>query len=251
MKKYFLCIAALLLPAFAVAQQDQPAALPADTTAVNNVASLLQQTLEDSIAVLNGKITELSNLLTIRQDTIDRREQRIAQLEAQCSELLQQQGAYTQLSDIIFKQCLLYPLEGRYNKKQIQNSIQCLNELDIWENPLYKADCDVYRPMLLHYEQYNSELIALVTDILQLLQRKQELNPNYRFTQLEIDNYLVGKLQQLPYYPFYQKRNNPPYQSIIYLDDVVEKLLAMKDRPDTITPDALNAIIDKLTPKQN
>lgn len=223
MKKTFALIAACLLALGSMAQT-QPA--PDSITHSN----------QDSLRVLTDSLTRL--------------QQQVDMLQAKCDELQQQQEAYTHLSSVIFKQCLLYPLEARFSPKGVQEAITCLNELGIWDNPLYKADCDVYRPMLTNYGRYNSALMDIVEQTASRLQQKQQLMEGYVMTREEA-SWIAQDIRQMEYFRFYTQRNTPPYRSIIYLDETIDSLLSLIENPQNITVQALSNIIERLRPRQN
>lgn len=231
MKKILTIISACLLATSTMAQDaSTPPTNPSSPTSPTSPSS------PDSLQALT--------------DSIARMQQRISLLQAKCDELEQQQEALQHLSSVIYKQCLLYPLETRYSAKGIQEAITCLNELSIWDNPLYKADCDVYRPMLTNYARYNSSLMEIVEHYKNLLQQKQQLMESYRMTRGEA-SWIADDLRQMEYYQYYSRRNNPPYKSIIYLDDTIDSLINLIENPQNITVQALDSILERLRPRQN
>ena len=238
MKKSFL-LAALMLPTMALAQQPEP---QPDVQTVN---------MADEMALLNDSIVQLNSFIQTQLDTIAAKDQRIALLEMQCSEQQAQLHALDNLSATIYKQCLLYPLESRYNPQGLQEAIQCLNELNVWDNPLYKANCDVYRPMLTSYGRYNTQLIEMLEEFQQYLQRKEDaLGRQYQMNSME-EGEFMQTLRQLEYFRYYSRRNNPPYQSILYLDNIIDRLANIVSNHEGISVQTLGNIIDRLRPRQN
>ena len=207
--------------------------------------------MADEMALLSDSIAQLNEFIQMQLDSIAAKDQRIALLEMQCNEQQAQLHALDGLSATIYKQCLLYPLESRYSQQGLQEAIQCLNELNVWDNPLYKDNCDVYRPMLINYGRYNSQLIEMLEEFQQYLQRKEEaLGRQYQMNSME-EGELMQALRQQEYFRYYSRRNNPPYQSILYLDNVIDRIANLVSNHEGVSAQALGNIIERLRPRQN
>ena len=247
MRKICTTITACLMAIVAMAQTANP--VVPSTDSIPTVTDSIR-TVTDSTQALTDSIARLNAIIAANHDSLASKDRQIALLQAKCDEMEQQQGAMTQLSSVIFKQCLLYPLEARYSAKDIQDAITCLNELGIWDNPLYKADCDIYRPMLTSYGRFNSQIMAIVEQSLTRLQQKQQMVEGYRLTREEA-SWIADDIRQTDYYQYFARRNNPPYKSIVYLDENIENLLNLLNHPEDITIEALNKVLERLRPKQN
>lgn len=141
----------------------------------------------------------------------------------------------SQLDEVIYKQCLLYPLEAKYDKTSIEEAIRSINAIErLLETPSQKfKQCkDTYYPLLNKYNQYNEELIAGI-------KKHQEY--------IEATGWSIGdarrdrfknEIKELPYYKeCYINRNKPPYKSILYLDEVIDKYLKILDKTSNVQND--------------
>lgn len=155
---------------------------------------------------------------------------------------------------VLYKQCLLYPLEGRYNPTLIDdalNTISSFAKLGISSNE-FNTYRTTYEPLLTQYKQFNNDLIAHLQDFIGQIEKKQRLMGNDSFT-IEYESW-KAKLQALPYYKLYEKRNNPPYKSIIYLDNQIDEYLDLiRKAPKDVNAakKALQDIVKKLQPQQH
>ena len=146
----------------------------------------------------------------------------------------------------MLQQCLLYPLEVKHSDRLIREALTTLDRLQIKQRGLFQNEYDTYAPLLRQYKQYTA-------DVAKLLERGAK-----RFNQVgyEAKSAAAGSLQNdlktSTYYPLYQKRNQPPYRSIPYLDRVIDELLAMLDGKAPLTREYYGRLMERvgLTPEQ-
>lgn len=224
--------------------------------------------LNDSISKLNDSIGRLNNVIINirRSDSISnlkfsdisdslRKEITLMTInynkaKVKADSLNKRQEYIDLLSGIIFSQCLLYPLERAYNERYIKESLQCLTELHIWENPKYKDVCIVYKDLLEDYYHYNSEVMSFLmgwsdridTQVRKLGKEEWDVNA-------VTASAIKRELKQLSYYKFYERRNIEPYKSIVFLDDVVNDIEEMTDMPKSITRERFEELVRRMNPK--
>lgn len=156
------------------------------------------------------------------------------------------QAAVRRLDTLMYKQCLLYPLERPYEEGFVCEALTTLDRLQIKQRGLFQNEYDTYAPLLRQYKQYTA-------DVAKLLERGAK-----RFNQVgyEAKSAAAGSLQNdlktSTYYPLYQKRNQPPYRSIPYLDRAIDELLAMLDGKAPLTREYYGRLMERvgLTPEQ-
>lgn len=136
-------------------------------------------------------------------------------------DLNKQISAFGVLNEIIYKQCLLYPLEKPYDKELIDNSQKCLLNLKIGENPKYKNVYEVYFPLLALYSEYNNEVYSFLESQKQSFELKQwKLSESYKTMILEM-------IKSLKYYDLYKDKDQEPWRSILFLDGIIDDFTFM------------------------
>lgn len=172
---------------------------------------------------LNSKIDNLNskiNTLTSQKDSLEK---------------------YTTFfNETIFKQCLLYPLEGRYDSIFISECKQCLKDMKIQEShpELYNT----YYDLLNDYKKYNDQVKTFLVEQKRSVDLKGGLIGAFK-------DKAKQKLEELDYYKkFYLKRNTPPYKSIPYLDEVIYEFLSVLNS-NKLNGTNMQELIEKLEPK--
>ena len=148
----------------------------------------------------------------------------------------------TFFNETIFKQCLLYPLEGRYDSIFISECKQCLRDMKIQQShpELYNT----YYDLLNDYKKYNDQVKKFLDDQKRSVDLKGELIGAFKENAKQ-------KLKGLDYYKnFYLKRNTPPYKSIPYLDEVIDEFLSVLNS-NKLNGKNMQELIEKLEPKTN
>lgn len=165
-------------------------------------------------------LTEEKNTLKIQKDSLEK---------------------YTTFfNETIFKQCLLYPLEGRYDSIFISECKQCLKDMKIQEShpELYNT----YYDLLNDYKNYNDQVKTFLVEQKRSVDLKGGLIGAFK-------DKAKQKLEELDYYKkFYLKRNTPPYKSIPYLDEVIYEFLSVLNS-NKLNGTNMQELIEKLEPK--
>lgn len=275
--KKILIIIALLLPLTTWAQDDEKKKKKDEVARLKDELKAVKQEMKDTVSFFNDSIASLHGNIAHLNDSIARLDDQfndsIARLdkrhakelsvlndsikelnkswmeEAELREELaiklvaadKKLEALNALNDIIYRQCLLYPMEGRYNANVVDEAKQCLIGLGLWQNDDYK-DMKKYRDLLDNYGRYNEEIIGFMEGQANILKKKGWLLNN-----ITTDG-ILKDMEQLGYYRFYKDRNNGKYESIIYLDDVLDSYIKLISTNGTITEESYQKIIDDLKP---
>lgn len=212
------------------------AAAPTDAEAymkqmlVNENQSLKAEvkTLQEQVAALRaaaakGSAQGQSDSLRLAglQTKNDQLAEQLADLTARDKAL---RDSLTQLDRLLYKQCLLYPLEIACDPSFIektQSVVRTFKALSPELSDKFVRYDRVYTPLLQRYAVYTQGLLDFVNDDVRPLLKESggEISPAIR-TQLS------AKLKATPYYrECYVKRNTPPdFPSIPFLDKFVDKM---------------------------
>ena len=208
-----------------------------------------------------GSISDLNKLIELKTDTIthlndsigdliDMYEKNINTLKDSSNSLKKENSnlenktvAIASISNIVYKQCLLYPLERRYNKTFIDESIQALNVLGVKNNPKYKEVCDTYWDLLNEYSIYNQELLEFLQSQFESFSLKHWNIPDVA------RNGCKSEVSNLKYYTLYKNKDVKPWKSISYIDKVLDDLLAMLSGKQQLDETNFKNLIDRITPK--
>jgi len=268
--KKILIIIAFLLPLIIWAQDDDKKKKKDEVARLKEEVKVAKQEVKDTVAFFNSHIVLLNDSIKQLNDSIGKQDKQHAQdlvalddsvqkakdnwaKEAELREKLaielaiadKKLEALNTLNDIIYRQCLLYPMEGRYNAEDVNEAKQCLIGLGLWDNDKYK-NMTVYRDLLDNYGRYNQEIIDFMER-----QGTNNLKRKGWLTSETVGNNIIDDMkQQLEYYPFYEKRNDPPFQSILYLDDVLTDYIKLIKTNGTITEESYQDIINRLKQKE-
>lgn len=153
---------------------------------------------------------------------------------------------------VLYKQCLLYPLERRYNPTLIADALGTVNIFaglgqmsDKFEE--YKK---TYQPLLNQYEQYNQQLIDFFQNCIADVEKREEKLGEGGQVSAPKDRWLNG-VKALPYYQeCYVGKDTPPYKSIIYLDDAIDEFKIVIEQNNGLKSE-LQKLVKKLEPKKN
>ena len=198
---------------------------------------------EIDVESLNDSINFYKNKLYSLQKQYDELENANKKLKI---ELSKKAGELNAIDSIVYKQCLIRPLFRRYDPDEIKELIHCLEAMNIQNT--HTDDYKYYYPLLEDYEAYNSELISFLER-----QKKSYINKTKEAEEIFDWGYFRDeaqkKLKLLTYYPFYKGRNSDPWQSITYLDEVIEDF-EKQLQSHKLNPESLQELIDRLTPKK-
>lgn len=149
------------------------------------------------------------------------------------------------LDGIIYKECLFYPLNIRYNQQRIN---ECLNALNAYcrlvdekhQSDNLKQCIKVYKPFLegspSPYLTYTNELIAALGKMATCL-KSVENNPQMLDA---MKNKCIGDIMRLKYYTLYKDRKNAPYKSIEFLDKALDHLKLLINESRNVDKDIEN-----------
>lgn len=131
------------------------------------------------------------------------------------------QAAVRRLDTLMYKQCLLYPLERPYDEGFVREALTTLDRLQIKERGLFQNEYATYAPLLRDYKKHTADVARLLQGVAKRFDKLgYKVEPNIVRTVRDL-------LKASAYYPLYQQRNQPPYRSIPYLDGIIDELLAM------------------------
>lgn len=156
------------------------------------------------------------------------------------------QAAVRRLDTLMYKQCLLYPLERPYEEGFVREALTTLDRLQIKQRGLFQNEYATYAPLLRDYKKHTADVAKLLQGVAKRFDRLgYKVEPNIVRT-------VQSLLKASAYYPLYQQRNRPPYRSIPYLDGVVDDLLAMLDGKAPLTREYFGRLMERvgLTPEQ-
>lgn len=154
----------------------------------------------------------------------------------------------------MYKQCLLYPLEGRYDENLINEALRAAHSfanLSPQKSAEFNECMKTYEPLLHQYEKYNEEIMNFIKDKEQYLTTKMTFRKIKTMTVDEGDRTnFINELKGLTYYQkCYIHRNDPPYKSILYLDEAIDKFKAIINEKGDVSK-KFNDLIKSLEPKQ-
>lgn len=231
----------------------------------NNVSTLLRQLTEkqQEIDILNDSIKKLNGQLdaTIKmsinesqstnvqiqhfQDTISQLRNENASLlndvRLKNDSLKNSNDLIISLDNIVYKECLLFPLERRFNAKYIADSKRCLEAMGT--NKSHPKEYTTYYHFLDEYVSFNQDLINFLRDQEKRLGMKQ-----WKINELAISQAEDG-LNKLPYYKYYVNRNKSPWESILYLDETIDEFFKLL-KSGKLTSTTMQELIQRLEPKQ-
>lgn len=168
------------------------------------------------------------------------------QLQEKDDSLAQIRKQLRTLDVIIFKQCMLYPLERRYSSKFVDESLRCLDLLSLESK--WPDDYNRFIDLLKNYKAYNEELLQFLKD-----QKSSFDMKRWNVNAVSAEGSL-NKLKQTRYYQVYEKRgtktaDGKPQPSISYLNMQVKTLEQILANPENITEKNILEIIKNLEPR--
>lgn len=260
MKKNIIILVVAIFPLCLKAQEE----LRSDSID-NNVSTLLRLLsenqkeiggLNDSIKRLNGKLdatikmskkeSQSTNLqIECFKDTITQLRNENASLlndiRLKDDSLRSSKALILSLDNIVYKECLLFPLERRYNAKYIADSKRCLEAMGT--NKSHPQEYKTYYHFLDEYNSFNQDLIKFLTKQSDCLGRKQ-----WKINDVAINQAKDG-LNKLPYYKYYVNRNKDPWESILYLDETIDEFLKLLNS-GKLNSKTMEELIQRLQSKQ-
>lgn len=222
---------------------------------------ITEQTLQ--LASKEKTIIRLKDDSTALQADITRQKDRIAELEKEVAEANKAvekskkdyetiKQAVLSKDAVLYKQCLLYPLERRCNPALIADALSTVNVFaglgqmsDKFEE--YR---NTYQPLLNQYEQYNQQLLAFLEGCIEyIVIREGKMGESGRVS-VPKDKW-QKEMNELPYYQeCYIGKDTPPFKSIIYLDEIIDDFKSVIEQKGDVKSD-LQKLVKKLEPKKN
>lgn len=207
--------------------------------------------LKDTILLLKQDTLEYSQKLTNKEGEISTLTRDKQSLEKDRDSYKQKFDNLTRelekLDGVIYKQCLLYPLEAKFNAKSVDEAIRSVDAISsLLKNPSkdFLDTKNIYYPLLKSYYKYNQELLHFVENEIQYVEMTDWVIGNSHKQKFS------EEIKQLSYYKdCYIKRNIPPYKSIVYLDDIIDSFLSILKKKGNVEIDLKN-LLQKLQPNQ-
>lgn len=206
--------------------------------------SQIEQLKADTIRLAKANGKQLDNIRNIEKEKSEL-QNKLNERNKQYNEIVEK---IRKVDAIIYKQCLLYPLEARYSPEFVKESLEAVEAFVKFSNTPSEKFVNlkkVYEPLLKDYERYNNEiLIFLETKVMPRINKETGTLGASHKDRLQRD------LKALSYYKFYLSRNTPPYRSIIYLDDTIDMFIETIKKQGNIEKD-IEKLIKRLSPKDN
>lgn len=213
---------------------------------LNQLKKSKTQTIENT----QKKVALLLDSLKQTKGKLDYKINEQKQLKSHCDSL---EKVLTSIGDVVYKECLLYPLSIRYNQKRIDECLQALSVYCSLVDEAHRSEnlkqcIRVYKPFLekssTSYLTYTQELVTFLERASKELERLSVDPDILKAIKLRIE----ASIKNLKYYAYYSKRNTPPYCSIEFLDHAIDHLLLLLKESRNISQD-MNNLKESLVPK--
>jgi len=145
------------------------------------------------------------------------------------------------LDNMIYKQCLLFPLERRYNPIYINDCKKCLAAMRT--DATYPKDYKIYYHFLDEYATFNQEIIGFLKEQEENLSMK-----NWKINEIAISQ-AQDSLKGLHYYQYYRNCKNQPWESILYLDETLDEFFKRLNS-GKLNAASMKDLIQRLEPKK-
>ncbi len=178
---------------------------------------------QDTISLLRNENASLLNDIRLKNDSLKNSKNLIISLD-----------------NIVYKECLLFPLERRFNAKYIADSKRCLEAMGTSKS--HPKEHNTYYHFLDEYDSFNQDLINFLRDQEKKLGMKQ-----WKINELAISQAEDG-LKKLPYYRYYMNRNKAPWESILYIDETIDEFFKLLNS-GKLTSTTMQELIHRLEPK--
>lgn len=214
-----------------------------ETTSIEVVSLEILAEKQNEVNSLKHDLKEKDDEILLLKGEKDVLENSIRDLTKERDDLKGKIQAFSSMSNVVFKQCLLYPLERKYNKSFVEESMRAINELGIRTNQKYKDYCDTYWDLLENYVSYNQEVLNRLTSQYESFSLKHWNISDVAKTGCQTE------ITTLSYYQFYKNKDVKPWKSITYLDAVIDDWLAMLIGKQTLNENNFKSLIERVTPK--
>ena len=196
--------------------------------------------LQTQAASLNGDVVRLRN------ENLDLKSQvEQAQLDKE-----QLSKAIISIDGVLAKQCLLYPLERRYNKTFVEEALNTVKEFGRLgkTSERFNGYRNTYEPLLEKYFDYNQEIVEFLNGCIALIEKQQKSLGDKKDIRIPKEMW-NSKLCALDYYrECYVVKDDPPYKSIIFLDERIDEIKDAIQNSNDVKSD-FEKIIEKMLPK--
>ena len=203
--------------------------------------------LKNDSLKLQTQVAELKdNVARIQNENLDLK----LQVEKAQKEKEQLSQTLLSIDGVLAKQCLLYPLERRYNKKFVEEALNTVEEFGRLGKTSEKFNeyRNTYEPLLRKYFGYNQEIIDFLNKCIALIEKQQNSLENKKGIRIprEIWN---AQLSELGYYrECYVVKDTPPYKSIIFLDESIDKIRDILQNSNDVKLD-FEKVVETISPK--
>lgn len=209
------------------------------------------KTLSDSIEKLNKQISETAkkrqndsvkhkNEISEKNKDIDKLNTDKKEMSSEITKLKHERDSLREdfkvKDEFIYKRCLLYPLELQYNPEFINEFLVFIQNMNIEQS--HPKEYKTYFHFLNEYKGFNKDVKDFLEGQKTELERK---NGKLDMIKLKAE----PKLKKLDYYKYYKKRNIDPWESIVYLDKVIDKFFNLLNS-NKLNINNLQELIDKL-----
>lgn len=206
---------------------------------------------DKTIAQLRKDSLMFQNQIAVLKDDFAKLQNENSDLKSQVLKAQEDKKQLSQtllsIDGVLAKQCLLYPLERRYNKQFVDEAISSVEAFVKLGNTSDKFNAyrNTYEPLLKKYSEYNQQIVDFLQQCVEYIEKREAKNVSVPKAPEIWDN----ELKALPYYQYcYVVKDRPPYKSIIYLDERIDEINAVMKSSDNLKEDLLN-IISKLKSK--
>ena len=257
MKKYIIIFLVSIVPLCLKAQVESTS-----DSIDNGISTLVCQlsekqheidVLNDSIKRLNDNISasfktnkdqfeRTNKQLALYQDTIAVYRNEKRELLSVIQEKNDSLKILASIDTIIYKQCLLFPLERRFNPKHIFRAKHCLQAMNI--ESTHAQNFKKYFHFLDDYESFNQEVIMFLKKQEESFSKKQWKSSAFEMVIPQANK----ALESLNYNQWYQKRNTT-YESIPYLDETLDDFFSQL-KSGKLNSTTMEELIQRLQPKQ-
>lgn len=196
--------------------------------------------LQDSVFKLRGEHSQYVKDDIAYQDSIRKLNRKVRKMQDELKMKSDSMKIIQSFDQIIYKECLLYPLERRYDSTRLVEAKHCLDlmtSVKVKQPVEYKT----YYHFLTEYAKYNREVLGFLEELNGYFEKKAWP------TGSAVESYVSGQLKKLTYYQFYEKRNIKPWESILYLDEVLDDFLKVL-RKGEINKDTMQEFIKRVKP---
>lgn len=238
------------------AHKDSITTISTDSIIDNSKDQVVIDAMSTTVEVLNGRIRNLqeeikrlqrdsvskTDTIARLRETLNRRTSKMQdESERADSAIRKQQEIEHILSTvdaIVYKQCLLYPLEAKFDSTTWTESLQAIMAfVKINNSPSknFNKYKEIYYDLLKQYPVYYNE-------ILHLLKKERKV---LSMTSWEVGAHkemFLNDMRSLPYWKFYIHRNEVPFKSILYLDNVLDKFKTIVNKSGNVKNDIDNLI---------